>query len=499
MSSPENERSKKLRNFDLSRIVDSEQLVLNVVFPFESKITGEPSDVWIPESRLEGKNPSEIRTLAERTYEAFRRAEEWEKERNVHYADEKSVEAAKQLYKAVLIIVTANCAAIYVDRLEEGNEEAKAEEKFLESLAERSNADIDSETLVNAAMESAEVLFNTWIKDDEKYIAAFTENLNFWVGKHIAAAAILQTDEEIDKQGSADEVWDEAFWRHYKEEIDGVKSLFLQYAYKEAADILENELKPVEMPFERLRLWAGVTWLEGMVKDREPSDQLTPKASGGASVTRKLAEYVNGPLTSREESFMKQFHTYRNGSYNLTHAHSRPDLPRGTPGTGHRITSAQMDLMIYILLSSYENLEGERPVVWSPKAYLKRSPTKSEAAALSRRVSTLAYHGLIKRSEREVSITDYGKALIRAYTVERNYDKNLSSVKLVLELNETWKSIEALRVVSDAARRHGRHDLVRRDGRGPLHDLFFAEMDRKDSLIQQLKDNATQQVQALKS
>jgi hypothetical protein len=282
-------------------------------------------------------------------------------------------------------------------------------------------------------------------------------------------------------------VWRESFDRHFREEIDsGINYVYTAYVQYEARDISENDLKPAEMPFERLRLWAGITWLEGMIEGGGSSDRLAPEASGMTSTTLKLAEHMNSFLMSREEHFV----TRGDGHHELMHARSRLDPPEGMLGSGHRLTPAQMDLMIYILLSSYENLEGERPIIWSPKAYLRRSPTKTEAATLSRRVSALVDRSLIKRSGREVSVTDSGRELIRAYTVKRRHDKHLLKVRLVLELNETGRNLEALELTRDVASRHERHDLVRRNGKGPLYNLLNAEMSRRDNLIQQLKEIA---------
>lgn len=307
----------------MRRLADPEELQLNVVFPFESKKPGQPSEVWIPESRLKDKSPSELKTLAERTYEAFRRAEEWEEQRNIQYVDEKTINVAKELYKVVFPIVTVNCATVYTERLSiEDNEETRAEECFLESLVQRLGIDGDLD-LSEAAMKSADVLFDTYIRDDEKYLPAFTQNLYFWVSKQLAAAAILQADEETDGQDITHEAWGEVFERHYKAEINGVKFLFQSYAYREAADILENDLKPVKMPLKELRLWAGVTYLESK------ANHAGAQVSGMVVATSKLAGHLNGFIVSRKENHIEELQARRNGHPELVRAYSRLDLPKG--------------------------------------------------------------------------------------------------------------------------------------------------------------------------
>jgi hypothetical protein len=218
------------------------------------------------------------------------------------------------------------------------------------------------------------------------------------------------------------------------------------------------------MPFEELRMWAGIVQLEGMAEHGE-SSRLP------SSVIRKLTDYKNNLSTNR---------------YNIT----RPLLDEPETSTEHRLTSAQMNLMIYTLLGSYDNSEGERPFIWSPKAYLGRSPNKTEAATLSRRLAVLVDHGLLQKSGREISMTDDGRALIHAHAEKHKHDENLLKVRLVLELNETWKNLEALKIVRDVARKRAKRGLVRHNGRGSLDNLFRDELKRRDDLVQQLKDKA---------
>lgn len=450
------------KNYDPTRIF-GKNVVANRVFSNENAEIGKRT-IYIPVSELEGKDENAVLEHVEHLYDAFRRAEEFAEAQNFSYTDEEALKRATELYAGVHIILTANCSSVYIGRLEEDNEEARAEQEYLDRLDEK--IDIN-EHIAEALEKSAEVLCKQWVEDNgPEHAQRLVRAANFHVTKQLAAAAILEADEQVPVDAPEEE-WREAFGKFYRAQIDdGIKHITAAHAQHEAQDILENDLKPVEMRLKELRIWAGIVYLESMAEHGKSSDQLT------SSVNYKLVDCLDNLIANRYET------------------RSQLDSPEGALGAGHRLTSAQMDLMIYILLSSYDNSEGERPLIWSPKAYLGRSPTKTEAPTLSRRVSALVDHGLIKRSGREVSVTVSGRDLIRAYTVKRRHDKNLLKVRLVLELNEIWKNLEALKLAKDVARRHERRDLVRRDGRGPLHDLLYAEMSRKNNLIQQLEEIA---------
>lgn len=456
-------KAMKLKNYDPARSTDRAAFRY-VVFPFDSEEVGERT-VLIHPRALDGKSPEEVRAHVQHTYEVFRRAEEYAEAQSYAYTNEKAMERANTLYKSVFLVVTINCLNVYLARLDEDTEEARAEHKHLDRLDKKINL---NECFAEAVEKSAEVLLTRWLEDNgPKHARNLVRAADFHMKKQLAAAAIFEADEQVLHDAPVEE-WRAAFMRSYRNQLkDALKDFSFTYLQHEAQDILENDIKPVEMPLEELRLLAGVVWLEGAAADDGYTDLLT------SSVNSRLARYTNTFFVSRYETIRD---------------HSQPDLHEAEPSVEHRITSAQMDLMIYILLSSYDSSEGERPFVWSPKAYLGRSPTKTEAATLSRRMATLTQHGLIKKSGREASVTDYGKALIRIHTVKLDYDEALLKVRLVLDLNESLKNLEALKLVKDVARRHKRHDLIHRDTKGPLNELFYAELDYKNNLVQQLKE-----------
>ena len=168
------------------------------------------------------------------------------------------------------------------------------------------------------------------------------------------------------------------------------------------------------------------------------------------------------------------------------------DVPLGPP---KKLTQKQFELLAHILSKSWEVLQGhelmqrDRPVVWSPKAFLRRSATKSEAATLSVRVTALEGHGLISKSGRYVRATDDGKKLLRAYLREHEQaNKDFKAVKLTLELEESAERHAAICLTIETACRYGRgHVLV--DGKGVLPALLEDEMGRYRHIVKQIEES----------
>ena len=452
----------KIKNYDPTRATNRD-LFQYVAFVFDNDEIGERT-VLIPPWKLDGKDPDEVRAHVQHAYEVFRRAEEYAEAQNFVYTNEKALERATLIYTGVYLAIVANCYSVYFARLEEDTEEARIEQTYINGLDKR--IDINKH-IAKALSKSAEWLCGQWIEDNgPEHARRLVQAADFHMTKQIAAAAIFEADDQAPLDATEEE-WHGIFEKLYRAQIrKGLENLYFGYVQHEAHDILENDLKPVEMPSEELRMWAGILWLEGIAEPGKPS-QLT------SSVIQKLADCMDSLLADR---------------YNLTRL--LIDESESETNKEHRLTSAQMNLMIYILLGNYDNSEGEHPFIWSPKAYLGRSPSKIEAATLSRRLAVLVSHNLLEKSGREVSVTDDGRALIHAYAEENKCDVSLVKVGLVLELNETWRNLEALKIARDAARKRARRDLVRRDKRGPLDKLFYDELKHRDDLIKQLRENA---------
>jgi hypothetical protein len=89
-------------------------------------------------------------------------------------------------------------------------------------------------------------------------------------------------------------------------------------------------------------------------------------------------------------------------------------MPLGKPS----VTEKQFELLAWVYVAGYRSA-ADSHITWSPKALLKRSPTKTEAAVLSRRVKGLVDRGLLIRHGRELAITDTGKAELAIYSADR--------------------------------------------------------------------------------
>lgn len=301
------EEVQPLLNYDPRRTYDEKRLIQNVAFPFEDIETGRESTILIPEEVVKGKSSQEIRTLAEKTYDAFRRADEWIKsrEREPREFTQKKAKVARDFYEGVVMVVAANCASIYVSRVNADTEEGRQEQEYLEEMFGE-NVDISK-----AIFESAKILNEIWLDDQEKFLEQFYQNLNSWVERHVIAAAIIEADEAAG-DGATRESWGDVFWDRYKSQIEGTAGLHESYMQKEAQDILENDIKPVELSLEELRTYAGITWLKFLEEKKAKAREKTrfkreairpggllglPVDHGAHSVTRYLA----GKLEARIE------------------------------------------------------------------------------------------------------------------------------------------------------------------------------------------------------
>lgn len=251
--------SLKLKNYDPTRATDKATFQY-AAFAFDDDKIGERTVLVHPQV-LDGKGPDEIRAHVQRTYEVFRRAEEYAETQDFTYADEEALKRAEQLYTSVMLIITANCWHVYASRLEEDTEEAREEQAYLDDLNEK--IDIN-EHLAEALQKSAEVLCKQWLEDNgPEHARGLVRAADFHMTKQLAAAAIFEADEEVPPD-APDEAWHEAFDRLYREQIGkGTRWLFETYVHNEARDILETDVKPVERTLEELRMWAGIVYLTG--------------------------------------------------------------------------------------------------------------------------------------------------------------------------------------------------------------------------------------------
>lgn len=174
----------------------------------------------------------------------------------------------------------------------------------------------------------------------------------------------------------------------------------------------------------------------------------------------------------------------------------RKGVPKDLPLGITRLTINQYTLLFHILVHTYMGpgdgklrVWREYPVTWSPKAVLGKSPTKNEAAGLSRRLSVLVKHGLVEKRGRMVNVTTYGKTMLRSYALEHEgHSENgdlLRLARMIVDRHETASNIEAIQKTMNIARIQGRSNLLTA-GRGTLPDLFDGEIKKLNKLSREI-------------
>jgi hypothetical protein len=254
--------NKKIKNYDPERISADDTMSPNRAFEVEDADIG-PVTLNLSESDIGGKNATEIRRMVELTQSAFRRSTHIAKELEEEYSDEKAITLAHDFFKNVYHIVVMNCLHVYVARTEEDTDEARAEGECLGRLERDLNGQWDL-TFVD---EVAENLWEVWLTSNgPKSTAHFGRNLQSLLLRHLVAGAILTVEAEVSQEALA-ESWDESVWRTlYTYDAKAIlDDYYKSHIYGEAEELLENVLKPAGMPFEELRLWAGISFVETSV------------------------------------------------------------------------------------------------------------------------------------------------------------------------------------------------------------------------------------------
>jgi hypothetical protein len=119
------------------------------------------------------------------------------------------------------------------------------------------------------------------------------------------------------------------------------------------------------------------------------------------------------------------------------------DLPEAAPVGITRLTPKQFDLLAWVYRKGYKGIGQRSPIVWSPKTYMGRSLSRSEAATLSKRVKTLVEHGLLTMHGRELNITDDGINRLRIYALEHPNKKGVSALLIRLDLDDILQVLGA--------------------------------------------------------
>lgn len=125
--------------------------------------------------------------------------------------------------------------------------------------------------------------------------------------------------------------------------------------------------------------------------------------------------------------------------------------PKGAPFATTRLTPKQFDLLTWVYLAGYRDV-GNSQITWSPQAYIGRSPSRSESATLSKRVSTLVDHELLSRWGRDLKLTNEGTRLLRLYVLENPDEPGNRILSIRLNLDEDIQTLGAYSKVQKALR-----------------------------------------------
>lgn len=127
--------------------------------------------------------------------------------------------------------------------------------------------------------------------------------------------------------------------------------------------------------------------------------------------------------------------------------------PEGIASRQPLLTQKQFDLLAWVYLKGYREV-GHSQVTWSPRAYMGRSLGRSEAATLSKRVSTLVDQGSLNRWGKDLKLTDLGKRRLKAYVQQNLGSPQTDILSARLELDEEIVTLEAYGQVLKALRRY---------------------------------------------
>lgn len=143
------------------------------------------------------------------------------------------------------------------------------------------------------------------------------------------------------------------------------------------------------------------------------------------------------------------------------------------------LTPKQFELLAFVLWKSMFPKEGVRrrlprrphPVIWSPKDFLGRSPTKSELATLSKRMTTLLGRNYLEKHGREIVVTSQGSSMMRAYTFAHEGEGWPDDIAKVLDVYQSRSNLEAIEKTMNLARNYGYTHLLT-SGKGGLTELY---------------------------
>lgn len=249
-----------------SRSLTQEESLKTPSLITEGELHDEIGELYLQRyTALQNERMTAVKVAAQRMYEAFRYAEDWHVE---DWADAKQeatdnrtvLRFASDFFTTVYMLAVTKCFGVYEGRLEQDTDEAHIERERYEGL----KASVNIETYAaDSVRGTAETFYEQWLKysslDRAKEVAGEIMSL---VDDYVVAVAFSSLVEEVPIDASHGE-WNEAFRQRIPELSDEAFRFFYITFVDRKADELISHLNPTEMPFEELRAWAGITWLEG--------------------------------------------------------------------------------------------------------------------------------------------------------------------------------------------------------------------------------------------
>lgn len=114
-----------------------------------------------------------------------------------------------------------------------------------------------------------------------------------------------------------------------------------------------------------------------------------------------------------------------------------PKSLEGIPPSLEKLTDKQAELLAWVY---WEGIGGT--TLWSAKAYLGRSPTKSEAATLSKRVASLVEQGALLRNGRYIKLTQEGWVLLYNYASGNQDNPAFKALPIAMELERIGEELD---------------------------------------------------------
>lgn len=162
-----------------------------------------------------------------------------------------------------------------------------------------------------------------------------------------------------------------------------------------------------------------------------------------------------------------------------------PKALEGIPPTLEKLTDKQAELLAWIYRAG---LGG--PALWSAKTYLGRSPTRSEAATLSKRVTGLVEQGALERYGRYLKLTQEGWVLLYNYATGDQDSPALKVLAIAMELERIADDLDSFADIVTTAIRCLNTGIITQPEfetlRSALHPLRHGLSARRHELEQML-------------